>query len=490
MLTDNAVYCAKSPVTAYSTSLDLEFSELPPETVVTPALVALRNLLVDAGLDRERLGLPEWNPFAELVSPGQRVVIKPNWVLHENHSGQGMNCLVTHTTVIEAILTYLVKAGPSSIVVGDAPIQGCDFESLRRTCQLDRLLQYAKEGECEITIRDFRRTVLPGGKLGGQALVDRRPMGDYVLVDLGAESLLENISQTPERFRVAMYDPDALMRTHCRGRHQYLVIRDILEADLVINVPKLKTHKKAGVTGALKNMVGMNGLKDYLPHHRLGDPTHGGDCYEKPSVLRALAEYLLDQTNRSQQWPIHQLFARSVSLPLAVLKVLGRDREVDGSWYGNDTVWRMCLDLQTILHYARLDGNLADQPQRRVVTITDAIIAGEGNGPLAPEPVPMGMLTMGSNVAALEWVHALLMRLDPTKIPLIREAFAPRRHALTGFQPENIVVSMDGHRISIQEILSEHSHAFKLPRGWQGQCGIGLPHQPSATVASGAYSDS
>jgi len=32
----------------------------------------------------------------------------------------------------------------------------------------------------------------------------------------------------------------------------------------------LKLHRKAGITCALKNLIGINGNKEYLPHHRLG----------------------------------------------------------------------------------------------------------------------------------------------------------------------------------------------------------------------------
>ena len=44
-----------------------------------------------------------------------------------------------------------------------------------------------------------------------------------------------------------------------------------------------------------------------------------------------------------------------------------------GNWYGNQTTWRMCLDLNRIALYGRLDGSIADTPQRRLVHIVDAI---------------------------------------------------------------------------------------------------------------------
>ena len=80
---------------------------------------------------------------------------------------------------------------------------------------------------------------------------------------------------------------------------------------------------------------------------------------------------------------------------MALGKLVGVDNNYDGSWGGNDTVWRMCLDLQRVLHYGRLDGAFSDTVQRKILTITDAIVAGEGNGPLSPNPVDFGMMTLG-----------------------------------------------------------------------------------------------
>ena len=59
------------------------------------------------------------------------------------------------------------------------------------------------------------------------------------------------------------------------GRNEYLLSETVLSADLVVNLPKLKTHKKTGVTLALKNLVGINGDKNLLPHHCVGSPDAG-----------------------------------------------------------------------------------------------------------------------------------------------------------------------------------------------------------------------
>ena len=52
-----------------------------------------------------------------------------------------------------------------------------------------------------------------------------------------------------------------------------------MEADVFINIPKLKTHKKVGLTCALKNLVGINANKNWLPHHTEGTTDRGGDQF-------------------------------------------------------------------------------------------------------------------------------------------------------------------------------------------------------------------
>ncbi|HEU4400589.1 MAG TPA: DUF362 domain-containing protein, partial [Candidatus Polarisedimenticolia bacterium] len=318
----------------------------------------------------------------------------------------------------------------------------------------------------EISVKDFRRTILSDERLGARQQEECAPLTEYVLFDLGADSDLEAITAPGVEFRVTMYDPDRLKLTHAPRRHQYLIARDVIDADVVINVPKLKTHKKACLTGALKNLVGINGHKEYLPHHRKGSEAVGGDCYSDRSLIKRVVEDLMDAGNRAQGKFARRLLATAVVGMRGLGKVVGVDANYDGSWHGNDTVWRMCLDIQRVLHYGRADGTLAAEMQRRILNITDAIVAGEGEGPLSPTPVPFGVMTLGTSTAAVEWVHALLMGLDPARIPLTRGAFA-LHHPLTDFPPERIAVQMDGVRVPADQLFARHGRAFQLPRGWQ-----------------------
>jgi len=40
--------------------------------------------------------------------------------------------------------------------------------------------------------------------------------------------------------------------------------------------------QKAGITVSLKNLVGINGDKNWLPHHTEGNPNNGGDEHPNP----------------------------------------------------------------------------------------------------------------------------------------------------------------------------------------------------------------
>lgn len=378
----------------------------------------------------------------ERISPGQRVVLKPNWVHHRNASGAGLDCLITHPSVIDAAIECITETQPKSILIGDAPVQGCDFEALLQ-----------QTGRPPIPIIDFR--------LAGPT----RTENDYVRFNLGSDSYLEPISKRNTEFRVTMYPPEALRQTHGPANHQYLIARELLEADLVVNLPKLKTHKKAGITGALKNMVGANGHKSFLPHHRKGSAEEGGDCYAERNPVGALAENLLDAANSSKSGFGKQALARAAGAAIRTGKVLNGHLDVEGSWFGNDTVWRMVLDLQKIVCFGDTSGRIHAQPQRRIVHLTDAIIAGQGEGPLAPTPARLGLLTLGESAAACDWVHAALMGLDPDRIPLTRQALA-----MEELNPSEITVHSEGAALSVEQAAERFGMAVTPPSGWRHHC--------------------
>jgi uncharacterized protein (DUF362 family) len=443
--------------------------ELPAHVPVTVPLLLLRSLFKEAGLDSENYGTPEWNPLGEIISPGDKVLIKPNWVNDRNHNpGAGWECLVTHPAVVEGVLHYVIKTRPKMIVVGDAPIQDCDFVALLKNCGYDSMHSRFTECGCDISFRDFRTTKMPFGIFGSKVSTERGQEANR-LFNLSESSWLEAISTSSTEFRVANYDPRVLKLHHFPTLHQYLVAHEAVDADVVINLPKLKTHKKTGITGAIKNMVGICGFKEYLPHHRKGGADGGGDCYQRGSLIKRLLEDAVDRANMSKSFLPNYVYRHLAGAAARAISMFERDSIIEGSWHGNDTVWRTCLDLQRILHYGKEDGTLAESPRRRVFTITDAIVAGEGEGPLSPRPVPLGLMTMGSNVAALEWVHCLLMGFDPRKIPIVSNAFAQGIWPLAEFSPSEILVNVNG-KTTQAESIQKFGTRFSPSAGWKGHC--------------------
>jgi uncharacterized protein (DUF362 family) len=453
---------ARERVVAVAKARRASYGRAGGRDVLTVAQLAVRDLFIAWQLDAAHIEDPAWNPLGDMIPPGSKVVVKPNWVTHAIHDGGSFDCLVTHPTMIEAVLEYVARTDPASVIVGDAPLQGCDFEALRQACDLDGVVRRSRDQGLNVSIADFRRTVLDGQRLGRRKTEDRQPLDDYVLFDLQRESLLEELAGDAANFRVTMYNPDLLVKTHAPCRHKYLIARPVLDADVVINLPKLKCHKKACVTGALKNLVGINGNKEYLPHHRKGSAVSGGDCYANESRLKYWAEDLLDAANRRPAGVQQAALGIVAQALLKGAKLRGDAGDVEGSWYGNDTVWRMCLDLQRILRFGDVAGRLHPAPVRRVITITDAIIGGEGEGPLAPTPVPSAFVTGGENPAAVDWVNATLMGFDPRKIPLIHRAFDRSARPLAPFSPAMIEIRADPGPLP--------SVPFRPARGWLGHC--------------------
>lgn len=480
-LSENGVWLVRQEGAGYGPSAEPCPPELSGDVRVTEPLLLVRRLFRDAGLDASRYGRPEWNPLGDLIAPGAKVLLKPNWVLEVNRlAGGGTECLVTHASVIEAVLHYVVRTAPREVVIGDAPIQECDLAVLHRECGVDEMIERFRDSGVEIRTRDFRLTKRPD--LYRDKVQERPDPERYQLFDLGRRSWLDPIATPEAEFRVSNYDHRILAEHHDSEKHQYLIARDVVDADVVISLPKLKTHKKSGVTGALKNMVGINGFKEYLPHHRKGGSGGRGDCYPGTDWLKSVAEDSLDRANQGTGPVSRYLNSRVASLALHLDAALQRDADVEGSWYGNDTVWRMCLDLQRILHYGTNDGRVAPTVQRKVLTITDAVIGGDGDGPLAPNPVEFGVITFGQNVAALEWVHCLLMGLDPSRIPLTTHAFDRSDWPLANFSPEDIRVVANGEALAGLEGLRRFRRRFTPPAGWQGHCEVSAPDRAAAAV--------
>jgi uncharacterized protein (DUF362 family)/Pyruvate/2-oxoacid:ferredoxin oxidoreductase delta subunit len=136
------------------------------------------------------------------LSPGDRVALKPN-LLQASHPDKA---ITTHPTLAAAMGRLVVEAGAQPFLI-DSPTGGYPYTRLA----LERLYQ----------------------ETGMQSAA--REAG----VDLNYDTRSQQVSF-----------PEGLLTKH------FEILSPLLEADAIINLPKLKTHVLVAMTGAVKNLFG------------------------------------------------------------------------------------------------------------------------------------------------------------------------------------------------------------------------------------------
>lgn len=148
--------------------------------------------------------------MAGFVKPGRRVLIKPNLLAGKSPA----KAVTTHPEVVRAVIIQVQRAGGLAWV-GDSP------------------------------------------GIGTPANVARKA------------GVMQVIEETGARF--APFAESVRLRPRGGTFHELEVARDVLEADLIINLPKLKTHQMMGLTCAVKNMFGaVVGLRKPRLHLQAG----------------------------------------------------------------------------------------------------------------------------------------------------------------------------------------------------------------------------
>ena len=129
---------------------------------------------------------------------GKRVLIKPN-VLRASEAEEG---IATHPAVVRAVVEKVETMGPASIIVGDNP----------------GIFGYGANEEC------FRRTGLMEA----------------------AKGYYQNIGDDSQKVE---FNPGFMSVVS--------LSRAVIEADIIISLPKFKTHGLTVITGAIKNSYGL-----------------------------------------------------------------------------------------------------------------------------------------------------------------------------------------------------------------------------------------
>jgi uncharacterized protein (DUF362 family) len=456
---------------------DASYPEIPfPAGVgaeVNPAYAGVREAFHLLGLDRARFGTRDWNPLGELIRPGAVVLLKPN-MIRESHLARPAEWeqIITHGSVVRAVLDYaaIALAGRGRILIADAPQTDSDFGLIATRMGLAEIAAFVTANSAlAVEILDLRSTHWRSrdGVILERSAAAGDPAGTTE-VDLGRRSSFYGLGERV--FYGADYDIEETNRHHRGERHAYMFSTSALAADVVINLPKLKTHKKCGVTLSLKNLVGLNGNKNWLPHYALGAPGQGGDQYPaaggRVGVEMRLLNRLKPLLPRSSG-PALEIARR---LKLLGARVFGDTEEVvrSGNWHGNDTTWRMALDLARILLYARPDGTIAASPRPGYLSVIDGIVGGEGNGPMSADPHPAGFVIAGGNPAAVDWVATRLMGFDPRRVKIVSEAFAPAELPIARFAPDEIELASNADLSPLESAAALPFPAFRPHFGWAG----------------------
>jgi uncharacterized protein (DUF362 family) len=417
--------------------------------------------------------------IAALLADGSRerlVVVKPNWV-EDAHvlKPDVWEPVITNPALLLALLETLAErmGGRGTVSVCDAPNTYVCFDAVlarggfAEGCDAIR----KRWPELHLEILDLRREVwiCKQGVVVERRLNREDPRG-YVAVDLGRESHLHGF-RGEGRYYGADYDSRVVNEHHRGDRQEYLLAGTAVACDLFINVPKMKMHKKAGITCCLKNLVGVNGDKNWLPHYTKGSPETGGDEFPR----RAIAS----STERA-----FKRFGQGLALRFPGLGgwILGKMRNAgkgllgdsetvvrNGNWEGNDTCWRMVLDLNRALLFANGDGSLREAGQaKKYLAIVDGVVGGEGNGPLCPDPVNSGVMLAGTDPAAVDAVAARLMGVEPFALAVVRHAFDSSRWPITDTALNAVRVRDESAKrdMALDEVMPAVPGGFRRHFGW------------------------
>lgn len=427
----------------------------------------VRNVLQILELDKGNLNTTKWNPLSELIKTNENIVIKPNLVLDRHPFGEvGTSCTITNASLVRPIIDYIILAtsGRCNITICDAPVQSANWQNLIEKSGFIKLVDFYSKKGIHVNLLDLRidTSIIDDEIIASRLSCEKDPLG-YLLIDLGQESELKTIIDQYKKLRITDYGTGTVQKRHNPIKNEYCISKTVLNADLFINVPKIKTHRKAGMTCALKNLVGINGDKKGIAHHRIGSKKHGGDEYQKFQLCMWL------------KWHIWELMKKdSKLLPIAkltkkiYLKVIGEKSLSDysmiskdvmeGSWHGNDTIWRCILDINKILLYADKNGLMSPKAQRKYLCIVDGIVSAECEGPMQGTPKKTGIVMAGFNPISVDKICAEIMGFDYDLIPQIKEGFENRFWKLACFSADEV-------ETNVRLLPNKH---FIASYGWKG----------------------
>ncbi len=289
--TRKAVYPQASPYHPSTAYPEYPFKKFT-SSEINFAYEGVRNVLHQLKLDNRHFNKKTWNPLGKLIKPGMNVVIKPNSVLSRNATGGNIYSTITQPAVIRAIIDYCFIAlkGKGSITIADAPQYNCDFSELKKVTQLEKVITFLNDQHGPKAALHDLRTYWAAGRHfpSNRRELPGDPQGTTT-INLGKKGMLASHSH-PDKLYGAVYHRQETIHHHHGTKQEYELSKTILNSDVLINVPKLKVHKKVGVTLNYKNLVGANVNKNLIVHYTLGLPNSGGAHF--PEGLLTTKQYL------------------------------------------------------------------------------------------------------------------------------------------------------------------------------------------------------
>lgn len=471
-------YPAKKPYNPPSIYPELEnaFKEIIEIDCENMIYEMVRESFVKLGYDSDNYGKKNWNPLGWLIKPSEIVFIKPNMISEKHRLNNDWEYVITHGSVIRAVLDYVFLAmnGRGRVIIGDAPQTDSKYNEIINLMGLKEIRDFYKSfGNFEIELINLQdeywvqkddiyieTVTLPGDPRGG------------LVYDLGKDSFFSEFDGKGKKYYGAFYDINETNDHHNDNKHEYAISKSPIIADVFINIPKLKTHKKCGITVNLKSLVGINANKNWLPHYIFGSPEEGGDQFPSKNIKGALETTIVTKAKNIllKKNPLFNYLARKLK-PLAY-KIFGDTEKVvrSGNWFGNDTVWRMSLDLNKILMYGQPDGRLDSTKFKKFFSVVDGIISMEGNGPVAGTPKYTGLIIAGDNPVSVDAICAKLMGFDYRKIKLIHKCFNDMNLPLIkcDYNDINCFSNISNFNCRIDKILIDDSQKFTPHFGWLG----------------------
>ncbi len=173
--------------------------QLAPSYARPPARVAIRRA-ENYQADLAALLFETLREF-DLPVRGKTVLLKPNFV-----GPDPLGVINTHPVVVAAARESFLRLGAERVLVGDGPALERDTEAVAETMRLREYIGPLELSFVDLNVDDVRRVPL---------------------------------------------------RTRASSLRELYLPETVLDADLVVSMPKLKTHHWAGVTLSLKNMFGI-----------------------------------------------------------------------------------------------------------------------------------------------------------------------------------------------------------------------------------------